>query len=86
MAAAEEDILFSNAAMTDDALDRRAALDGAIQVTSGSGNWFSREHDNVIITRAEEFYAWLRQRDTLRVVLAISAGTPEDQPAGQTGA
>jgi hypothetical protein len=85
MSGAEEDIIFSNAAMTDDALDRRAALAGAIEVTAGSGNWFNREHDNVIITRASEFYAWLRQRDTLMPVLSISAGTPVDRssPTGE---
>jgi hypothetical protein len=81
MAGAEEDIVFENAALTDDALDRRAALTAAIDLQTGGSGWLSREHDQSLLARAETFYNWLRQRDTLKLYLTISAGPPQDQSA-----
>lgn len=78
--AAIENIEFENTQLTDDALDRRAALADSVSLASAA-SIFSREHDNLILVRAEAFYRWLRLRDTLKPSLTVSAGTPEQQGA-----
>src|SRR5262245_8751452 len=72
--AAQENITFTESVMTDDALDRRAALMAAVTVTDEVLERHNRS--SVVIAVADIFYAWLRERKTLPASINITAGTP----------
>jgi hypothetical protein len=70
VATTTENITFQDTALTDDALDRRAALAEAVAYTG------SKRFEDVcdVIKTADIFYRWLRARNTLRISLQITAG------------
>lgn len=64
--------------LTEDGKDRRAALEAAIQVF---GESLEPPHAGNVLTVAEAYYRWLRERDSLLIELTITAGIPAPQPA-----
>lgn len=60
-----------------DGKDRRFALEAAINTFASLDELYYRHP--VVLQVADDYYKWLRQRDTLVVSLTIEAGNP--QPA-----
>ena len=59
--------------LIDDALDRRAALEAAVAIF---GEQILPVHSNSVLSVADGYYRWIRQRDSLNISLSITAGTP----------
>lgn len=74
---ATSNIIFTDSDRTDDALDRRAALNAAISVTGEIT--FLHHHVDPLLEIADRLYGWLRERDSLSLSLEIQAGKPQDQ-------
>jgi hypothetical protein len=62
--------------LTDDAMDRRAALEAAVAIF---GEEILPVHANSVLSVADGYYRWIRQRDSLITSLSITAGAPEPQ-------
>jgi hypothetical protein len=75
-------IIFTDSDRTDDALDRRAALNAAIAVAEEI--IFRHSHTDEILLIADRLYGWLRERDSLSLSLSIRAGQPQDQQPSLT--
>ena len=76
------DAAWSDAALEHDALDRRAALAAAVAMTDGL---LQRHNGGQAATSlADQMYAWLRARDSLKVKLSIAVsaiGSKQDEGA-----
>jgi hypothetical protein len=59
----------------EDALDRRFALQSAIQVW---GDGILHHDANAVLNVATAYYEWLRQRNSLMITLSIQAGQPTE--------